>query len=1015
MTVIVVNKEVGKVIVVNKGEAGSSGTSDHTLLSNIGTNTHTQIDTALNRLANTSGTNTGDQDLSAINSHVSSTSNPHSVTKSQVGLSNVDNTSDANKPVSTATQTALNFKANLASPALTGTPTAPTASNGTSTAQIATTAFVDNASKKPYYSTATEMPVGNSYGTALDLASLPEYSTKFLVLLDAGAASGSGVILGTPAENREIVLVNESPETISIYPLTGTSIHPDALASVDQPYYLRGYATARLIGRDTTSWRLQVSPVDLDQPYVFGTLGVGQGGTGTVDGSGLPYLGAFGTNGNPALGTYQFDVQAFGQFQIYDSNSPTFEGFTFLTNTTDPYLFEMRTLYGGGRVVASDTNNLLVYFGGTPGGYDGLAWDAGTNRLQTYGTFLVGAWEFDGGDVFGNSDGILTAYQLKYWDSSVFDISPAGINFMNSNVNIASIANGGNLGVGASASSTRKIWSLSTSNPQLSLAYNNTTAFVDFTVSSTGGLTFKPAGNATIGFRWQNAAGTTDILSINTTNTEISMGIGANTVGFFRGGSNVTPQFALGASGGKAVSLLAGTSGAAFAYDSTGTFAISTDTRANIVAGTSSGGTQRIGMTSAGLVKIGAGTAIANLDVEPPSGSVSVRFKGAGQSTLELNDGTSNYIVGIASSVHMRPNGTQIASFKNNGVAIGVTTTTPSSLLHVAMDTAAMPTIDANTGLIISNASATGDSTSLSIIAGATGYSTINFGDTADENIGYIQYGHTANDFTFGVSTNPRMYINNTGVGAGVSPTDTLTVGSATNGTNVVLGIRTLTSGGSSMRTLMTQNASTGALDWAIDQGGNGSARAFNLTLSGVTALAINSAGALTLTAGQSIGSSSAKNIFNASTATTVIDFDINASSTANNTFFRLGNGTMSSASSGVSKILSVNPTVNQSGTAGYTALAVNVIETGTGSGAKNLTTMSIGGVEKFSIDNGGIVKASAQVRLKGYTVAGLPAGTQGDTAFCTDLLAPTYLTAVVGGGAVVGTVFYNGTAWVCG
>jgi len=38
----------------------------------------------------------------AFTAHASNTSNPHSVTKSQVGLGNVDNTSDANKPVSTA-------------------------------------------------------------------------------------------------------------------------------------------------------------------------------------------------------------------------------------------------------------------------------------------------------------------------------------------------------------------------------------------------------------------------------------------------------------------------------------------------------------------------------------------------------------------------------------------------------------------------------------------------------------------------------------------------------------------------------------------------------------------------------------------------------------------------------------------------------------------------------------------------------------------------------------------------
>lgn len=50
--------------------------------------------------------------LSTLSAHISNTSNPHSVTKAQVGLGNVDNTSDANKPISTATQTALNAKEN---------------------------------------------------------------------------------------------------------------------------------------------------------------------------------------------------------------------------------------------------------------------------------------------------------------------------------------------------------------------------------------------------------------------------------------------------------------------------------------------------------------------------------------------------------------------------------------------------------------------------------------------------------------------------------------------------------------------------------------------------------------------------------------------------------------------------------------------------------------------------------------------------------------------------------------
>jgi hypothetical protein len=51
-----------------------------------------------------------DTDVSALGGHVNNTNNPHSVTKAQVGLSDVDNTSDADKPISTATQTALNTK-----------------------------------------------------------------------------------------------------------------------------------------------------------------------------------------------------------------------------------------------------------------------------------------------------------------------------------------------------------------------------------------------------------------------------------------------------------------------------------------------------------------------------------------------------------------------------------------------------------------------------------------------------------------------------------------------------------------------------------------------------------------------------------------------------------------------------------------------------------------------------------------------------------------------------------------
>lgn len=48
-----------------------------------------------------------------IDDHIRDFNNPHKVTKDQIGLGNVDNTSDMNKPISTATQMALDKKADV--------------------------------------------------------------------------------------------------------------------------------------------------------------------------------------------------------------------------------------------------------------------------------------------------------------------------------------------------------------------------------------------------------------------------------------------------------------------------------------------------------------------------------------------------------------------------------------------------------------------------------------------------------------------------------------------------------------------------------------------------------------------------------------------------------------------------------------------------------------------------------------------------------------------------------------
>lgn len=77
---------------------------------------YTEISASL-ALGETSGTAyRGDRGKVAYDHSQLVAGNPHNVTKADVGLSNVSNTSDANKPVSTAQQTALDLKANFLVP-----------------------------------------------------------------------------------------------------------------------------------------------------------------------------------------------------------------------------------------------------------------------------------------------------------------------------------------------------------------------------------------------------------------------------------------------------------------------------------------------------------------------------------------------------------------------------------------------------------------------------------------------------------------------------------------------------------------------------------------------------------------------------------------------------------------------------------------------------------------------------------------------------------------------------------
>lgn len=166
----------------------------------------------LGTLATQSGTFSDKQDVLVSSTNIKTIETQSLVgsgnvdlTKTDVGLGNVDNTSDADKPVSAAQQTALNLKANLVSPTFTGVPSAPTATVGTNTTQIATTAF------------ATTALAGKMANPSLTASYIPKAASATTIsdsrLWDTGTTMGLGVV-STPL--KDLTLGNQVVREIGV-------------------------------------------------------------------------------------------------------------------------------------------------------------------------------------------------------------------------------------------------------------------------------------------------------------------------------------------------------------------------------------------------------------------------------------------------------------------------------------------------------------------------------------------------------------------------------------------------------------------------------------------------------------------------------------------------------------------------------------------------------------------------------------------------------------------------------
>lgn len=270
--------------------------------------------------------------------------------------------------VTSAIQTQINAKAPTASPTFTGVPSAPTATTGTNTTQIATTAFVTQ--------TAFASTLPNQTGNNGKLLTTDGSTASWTAALATGTVTSVGV--SAPG----LFTVTNSPVTGSgtlTLSYSGTAL-PSANGGTGQTSYTIGdilYASgtsalSKLAGVAVGSALLSAGtgtapvwgavPLGGGSQAVSGTLAVGNGGTGAITLTGL-------VKGN---GTSAFTAASAGT----DYVSPT--GAETLTNKTLTGYTE--TVYA-----VSTTTPALSPTNGTV-----QTWTLSGNSTPTAGTWAAG-------------------------------------------------------------------------------------------------------------------------------------------------------------------------------------------------------------------------------------------------------------------------------------------------------------------------------------------------------------------------------------------------------------------------------------------------------------------------------------------------------------------------------------------------------------------------------------------------------------------------------------------------
>lgn len=307
------------------------------------------------------------------------------------GLDQIDNTSDANKPVSTAQATAdalvasnaasalsagLALKANTASPTFTGAPAAPTASALTNTTQLATTAYAD-AAVSTLSGTVTTALAAKAPLASPALTGTPTAPTAALATNTTQLATTAFVLA-----NASSAMVLLSNQTVT----SSTAQVQDTTVFLNNPTYNEYEMVFELIQPVTTSTTLQfqfynAAGVLQTSSYLTSTLSFSSGGVAQANQTTFIAL----SNATNVSNTVNRGV--YGRLRLYGNTTLNSGGG--VSTGTNIYMVEGNTTYLNSAGGASGCTIAGFINGGVAmGGYK-ITFSSGNVALGTVKTYGI--------------------------------------------------------------------------------------------------------------------------------------------------------------------------------------------------------------------------------------------------------------------------------------------------------------------------------------------------------------------------------------------------------------------------------------------------------------------------------------------------------------------------------------------------------------------------------------------------------------------------------------------------